>query len=296
MVRVSRAQLAFTSLLFYLAGMLVVTVESSLNGYSISGIMLQLGFVAVVAIAFFIPTYLKQFKNYKDNTLDYRRPLFALLVFIRLAMPLAITICGLVSISHNNSVGSLYVWLLFGPFLGSDCAELSRLIQNSGTSTRGVATKTENDPRIKRLLKRYQKEANLSDASIDVSAMELNELLRACGCQRESDLASPVRLDDRAISNFANALGMNFDRERFDYYLHSYVRTEFIESYFKDPTVTSKPAPEGPPAKIPIAEGFQWISARPQDGKEHWEAYKVSEIDLESEGAPRPEWQKSTRH
>lgn len=134
------------------------------------------------------------------------------------------------------------------------------------------------DPRIKRLLKRYRKDSNLVDATIDVSHIRLDELLRACSCNSDKDLVRPKELDDRALSFFSRALADTFDRGQFDFFLHSYVRTEFVASYYEDPTVTSKPAPEsGPPAKIPLPEGTHWVSVRPQDGQEHYEAYDIIE-------------------
>lgn len=142
------------------------------------------------------------------------------------------------------------------------------------------------DPRIKRLLKRYRKGDNLVDASIDVSHIRLDELLAACSCGSDRDLVRPKELDDRALTFFSKALAERLDRSQFDFFLHSYVRTEFVPSYYSDPTVTSKPAPEsGPPAKIPLPEGTRWVSVRPQDGQEHYEAYDIAE-SKEIEEAP----------
>ena len=73
-------------------------------------------------------------------------------------------------------------------------------------------------------------------------------------------------------------MGTEFDRNEFDYFLHSYVRSECVPDFFADPLVTSKPAPEdGPPAKIPLAKGMRWCSVRPKDGKEQYEAYEFDE-------------------
>ena len=258
---------------------------------------MQLGTVVGASIASFIPGYLRQFKNYKDLTLDYLGMWFVWLVFTRPAIPLAITIYGLVSTSHHDFGALFYAYLLFGVFLGQDIAELSRLVRNGAEQTPIAKQSTSNDFRIKRLLKRYPKEAILSDASIDVSNMEVKELLLVCGCQNERELSSPVRLDDQAIAAFAGRLGMEFDSGRFDYFLHSYIRTEFVQSYFNDPTVTFKPAPEsGPPANIPLTKGFQWVAVRPKDGREHWEAYEQSEMAFEGEATLQSEWHKLTRH
>ena len=60
--------------------------------------------------------------------------------------------------------------------------------------------------------------------------------------------------------------------------MRSHVRSEFFETYYDDPTVSSKPAPEGgPPAKIPLEKGMRWCSVRPKDGKEHYEAFEFDE-------------------
>lgn len=131
-----------------------------------------------------------------------------------------------------------------------------------------------NDPRLKFLLKRYRKGDNLADASMDVSNVELKYLLEGCGCGDAEALARPKELGEHSLAYFATLLGTNFDRAKFDYFLHSYVRREFVSSYYKDASATFKPAPEsGPPSKIPIPEGTQWISVRPKDGQENYEAY-----------------------
>jgi len=132
-----------------------------------------------------------------------------------------------------------------------------------------------NDPRIKRLLKRYPKGEQFFDASIDVSHLELQEVLDACRCPDVAGLTLPKELDDHALSYFARVFGAAFDQAEFEYFLHSYVRTEFVSSYYDDPTVTSKPPPEnGPPGKIPIPKGMRWASVRPRNGREHYEAYE----------------------
>jgi hypothetical protein len=134
----------------------------------------------------------------------------------------------------------------------------------------------KNDPRIVRLLKRYPKDEDYFDASIDVSHLEIDKLINICQCQNDSGLSVPKELDEFALGHFSQAFGIEFDRTDFDYFLHSYVRAEFVPSYYSDPTVTSKPAPEnGPPTKIPLPEGMQWFSVRPKEGREHYEAYEI---------------------
>jgi len=105
------------------------------------------------------------------------------------------------------------------------------------------------DPRIKRVLKRYPKDDQFSDASIDVSSYGDLALLEAC---RREHVSGPIELDDHALAHFGQRMGIEFDRSQFDYFLHSYVRSEFFETYYDDPTLTSFPMCEdGPPEKIP---------------------------------------------
>ena len=80
------------------------------------------------------------------------------------------------------------------------------------------------DPHIKRVLKRYRKEEKLSDASMDVTALGLAELLRACGSDDADYLTAPKELGDFAVAHLARVMGIEFDRGQFDYFLHSYVR------------------------------------------------------------------------
>jgi len=136
----------------------------------------------------------------------------------------------------------------------------------------------KNDPRLVRLLKRYPKDDDFFDASIDVSHLELEQILQICQCQKDSDLTLPRELGEFELSQFGKIFGFDSDRSNYDYFLHSYVRAEFVSSYYSDPTVTSKPAPEnGPPSKIPLPEGMQWFPVRPKEGREHYEAYEISQ-------------------
>ena len=138
------------------------------------------------------------------------------------------------------------------------------------------------DPRIKRVLKRYPKADQFSDASRDVSAYGDTALLEACGCRHVDDLSAPRELDDHALAFFAQRMGVEFDSSQFDYFLHSYVRSEFFETYYDDPTVTSFPMCEdGPPPKIPCPEGAEWCAVRPKDGREHFELFQIQKPDDE---------------
>ncbi len=138
------------------------------------------------------------------------------------------------------------------------------------------------DPRIKRVLKRYPKDGQFSDASIDVSNYGDAALLEACRCQHVDDMSGPIELDDHALAHFTQRLGIEFDRNQFDYYLHSYVRPEFFETYYDDPSATSFPMSEdGLPSNIPCPDGAEWCAVRPKDGKEHFELFQIRKPDDE---------------
>lgn len=132
------------------------------------------------------------------------------------------------------------------------------------------------DPRIKRVLKRYPKSDQLSDASMDVSNYGDLALLQACQRESVDEIAGPVELNDHALDHFQQHMGIEFDRSQFDYFLHSYVRSEFFETYYDDPTVTSRPMCEdGPPEKIPRPDGTEWCAVRPKDGRENFELFYI---------------------
>jgi len=134
------------------------------------------------------------------------------------------------------------------------------------------------DPRIKRVLKRYRKGEDLPDAAIDITAMGAAQLLWAFSADNPDFLTAPKELNYHTLSKLSTIMAMEFDREQFDYYVHSYVRREFLEDFFSDPSITFKPAPEnGPPSKIPLAKGLHWVSVRPRDGEETWDAYEIDD-------------------
>jgi hypothetical protein len=133
-----------------------------------------------------------------------------------------------------------------------------------------------NDARIKRVLKRYRKGNQFVDSSVDVSDVDTEYFLQAFGCTGEDSLVLPKELDESARTFLGERMRLEFDGSQFDYFLHSYVRAEFVPSYYEDPSVTYKPAPEnGPPEKIPVPEGMRWVNVRPKEGKEHYEAYEI---------------------
>src|SRR5262245_32877163 len=120
------------------------------------------------------------------------------------------------------------------------------------------------DPRIKRVIKRFPKGDQFSDASMDVSSFGDADLLAACRRQDVNEFSRPIELDDYALSRLAQRMGNVFDREQFDYFPHSYIRAEHREDYYNDPTTTFFPAPEdGPPSNIPLEKGLRWFAVRP---------------------------------
>jgi hypothetical protein len=131
-----------------------------------------------------------------------------------------------------------------------------------------------NDPRIKVVLKRYRKEEEYPDASIELDGMDLGVLRAACRCEAEDFLSKPCELDEQARLFLSTHMGVDFDSVLFDHYLHAYVRKEFVPTYYDDSSVKFKPASEsGPPAAIPIPAGMRWISVRPKDSERDSESY-----------------------
>ena len=133
------------------------------------------------------------------------------------------------------------------------------------------------DPRIKRVLKRYLKGDPFFDSSLDVSKYGDAALMEAFRCQDVNHFSSPRELDDHALGHFSRRMGMEFDHNQFDYFLHSYVRSEFFETYSADSTVINKPSPEAGPPKNLLPKGMRWFSVRPKNGQEHFEAYEVDD-------------------
>lgn len=125
------------------------------------------------------------------------------------------------------------------------------------------------DPRIKRVLKRYLKCEEFSDATLELAGIGLEELQSMCGCSAD-DFKSPRELDGCGLVNFTNRLGVSFDASKYDYFVHSYARREFCSPDRVPPEGLNLPYEDGPPAKIPLAEGLRWVSTRPKDGKENY--------------------------
>jgi hypothetical protein len=127
----------------------------------------------------------------------------------------------------------------------------------------------EDDQRIKRVLKRYLKDGKFSDATMDLTGFAFEELQRLCHCTA-NDFKTPRELDGYSLVNFTNRMGMSFDAGTYDYFIHSYARREFCTPDRVPPKGVDLPCEDGPPAKIPLAEGLRWVSARPKNGKENY--------------------------
>jgi hypothetical protein len=131
-----------------------------------------------------------------------------------------------------------------------------------------IPTPTD-DPRIKRVLKRYLKREEFSDAALELTGIAIEELQSMCRCSAD-DFKTPRELDGYGLVNFTNRLGMSFDASKYDYFVHSYTRREFCSSDRVPPDGLYLPCEDGPPAKIPLAKGLRWVSSRPKDGKENY--------------------------
>jgi hypothetical protein len=126
------------------------------------------------------------------------------------------------------------------------------------------------DPRIKRVLKRYFKNDDFSDASLDLTGISFEELQSMCSCSADG-FNKPRELDGLALVHFTNRLGMSFDASQYDYFVHSYARREFCTPGRSIPKDIKFPCEDGPHIKIPLPEGTHWVSARPdKEGLEQW--------------------------
>jgi hypothetical protein len=129
------------------------------------------------------------------------------------------------------------------------------------------------DPRIKRVLKRYLKGEEYSSDSMDVTGIGLENLQSACRCDSDG-FRLPKELDGYALVCLTGWMGINFDASEYDYFIHSYVKRECVspEKPFLDGI--DLPSEYGPPTKIPRPEGTRWVSVRPDpdDGTERWVA------------------------
>ena len=125
------------------------------------------------------------------------------------------------------------------------------------------------DPRIKRVLKRYLKNDEFSDASMDLTGISFEELQSMCSCSADG-FNKPRELDGLALVHFTNRMGISFDASKYDYFVHFYARREFC-SPDRGPKGIGFPCEDGPHAKISLPEGTHWVSARPdKEGLEQW--------------------------
>jgi hypothetical protein len=126
------------------------------------------------------------------------------------------------------------------------------------------------DPRIKRVLKRYLKNNEFVDASLELTGISLEELQSMCNCSADG-FKKPRELDGLVLVHFTNRMGMCFDASKYDYFVHFYARREFCLPDRGVPNGLNFPCEDGPPAKIPLQKGLHWVSARPdKDGLETW--------------------------
>jgi hypothetical protein len=125
------------------------------------------------------------------------------------------------------------------------------------------------DPRIKRVLKRYPKGREFSDSFVELAGISLEELQLMCRCLVD-DFKIPRELDGQSLGCFAGRLGLDFDEGKYDYFVHSYVRREFCLPDRVPPKELRLPCEDGPPMKIPVPEGKHWVSARPKNGRENY--------------------------
>ncbi|MDD5139276.1 MAG: hypothetical protein PHY43_03325 [Verrucomicrobiales bacterium] len=139
------------------------------------------------------------------------------------------------------------------------------------------------DPRIKRVLKRYLKNAQFSEASLELAGISLRELQAALRCASDDNLSSPRELDEFAMAWFTNRMQMAFEAKAYDYFVHSYIRREFCSSERVPPDDLRFSCEDGPPKRIPMPEGYDsWVSARPENGQENYIAVE----DEPSQSAP----------
>ncbi|HEY3763247.1 MAG TPA: hypothetical protein VGN23_15985 [Verrucomicrobiae bacterium] len=135
------------------------------------------------------------------------------------------------------------------------------------------------DPRIKRVLKRYLKGEEFSDATLDLMGISLQELESMCRCNAD-DFKIPRELDGYGLIFFTNRLGLDFDASKYDYFIHSYVKREFCTPDRATPKELALPCEDGPHVKIPLPKGTHWASARPDD--DGFECY------VEVDDVPKP--------
>jgi len=129
------------------------------------------------------------------------------------------------------------------------------------------------DPRMKRVLKRYPKDSQTFDASIELVGVTTLDLQAVFGCAGDDLLYSPRQLGELQLSYFRDMFQVEFDCAHFDYFLHTYVRREHTTEYFATQSAGPHPAPEDGPPSSTVRPGKVWVPVRPKDGREHFLEY-----------------------
>ena len=127
------------------------------------------------------------------------------------------------------------------------------------------------DLRIKRVVKRYRKGSDFPDASFELVGFTLAELQDGFGYSQTDPIYSPRELGEEQIDFLRARLGYEFDMITFDFFLHPYVRAEYVKDFFADTSrdYRGSPAPEGGLPQT-IAPDKVWFSVRPRDGREQF--------------------------
>ena len=126
------------------------------------------------------------------------------------------------------------------------------------------------DPRVKRVLKRYLKGEQFSDASLELTGITLKELQTVFRCESDDDLIAPRELDEFALNWLTNRMQLAFDGKIYDFFLHSYARREFCSDERVPQEDLRFCCEDGPPKRIPLAKGLRWVSVRPENGQESY--------------------------
>lgn len=114
---------------------------------------------------------------------------------------------------------------------------------------------------------------------MDVTNLGVGALSEVCRTNDATSLNAPILLDHEALDVLEKRMGVHFDRSDFDYYLHAYVCAEYFPACYEDPAFQPKlPSELGPPPEIPLPPGSYWVSVRPQNGEEAYQAFKFGEL------------------
>ena len=136
------------------------------------------------------------------------------------------------------------------------------------------------DTRVKRVLKRYPRESSRFDAYIDISNIPIIDIRAALRLSSDDEDVKPRQLDDYAINYFSKKWSQAFDVAQYDYFIHIYLKPEYISSLNESSfTLHNLLREDGPPENIPHPDGTRWISVHPsKDGYENYMALYEDEI------------------